>query len=167
MISVKDLPFTKIPASEAANVLAAKNGFLSFGGDKKKFAKSIEEGQAELCEVDVVSQYWVPAGDDDEIGYGVVLTKDGRELVNVGIYSEKAFYAVAEAPYGRFDMRKNLENDAETRKSASCKPGVVVHYFLGKEEIYQLITPEKAKDLKLLVPDLGGPAYGECLNELE
>ena len=57
MIHIEDLPFRAIPTFEAENVLKGKNGFLSLGGDKKKFAKCIEEGDAEICEVAVVSEF--------------------------------------------------------------------------------------------------------------
>lgn len=154
MTHIEALPFQTIPASEAENVLKAKNGFLNLGGNKKKFAKCIEEGKAGICEVAVASEFWVEE-DDTEYPYGVVLTKDGRELCAEGVmtFDEKVFFAQPEAPYGRYDAFKELSDDAK-RQAAECKKGFVIHYFLGKDEYYKLIVPEWAQDLKLLVPVL-------------
>lgn len=154
MIHVEDLPFQTIPASEAENVLKAKNGFLNLGGNKKKFAKCIEEGKAGICEVAVASQFWVEE-DDRERPYGVVLTKDDRELCAEGVmcFDEEVFFAMPEAPYGRYDAYRELSDDGK-RQAAECKKGFVIHYFLGKDEYYKLIVPKWAEDLKLLVPVL-------------
>ncbi len=152
MIHIKDLPFQTIPASEEENVLKAKNGFLSFGGAKKKFAKCIKEGKAELCEVAVVTQYWVD-DDDTDVPYGAVLTKEGRELCAEGVMcvGGDGFYSMADAPYLLEDVCEKLESD-DARQSAESKPGFVIHYFLGGDEYYKLIRPEWAKDLKLFAP---------------
>lgn len=153
MIHIKDLPFRTIPAAEAENVLKAKNGFLSFGGAKKKFAKCIEEGRAELCEVAVVTQFWVD-DDDTDVPYGAVLTAEGRELCAEGVMcvGGDGFYSMADAPFEREDVCDRLADDAAMRQSAESVPGVVAHYFLGKDEYYKLIRPEWAKDLKLFAP---------------
>lgn len=167
MIHVEDLPFQTIPASEAENVLKAKNGFLNHGGNKKKFAKSIEEGKAGICEVAVASQFWVDE-DDSEAPYGVVLTADSRELCAEGVMSfdEGVFFSMPEAPYGRYDAYKELSDDGK-RQTAECKKGFVIHYFLGKDEYYKLIVPEWANDLKLLVPVLDDNYGRNCLISLD
>lgn len=168
MINIKDLPFQPIPASEAENVLKAKNGFLSLGGAKKKFAKCIEEGKAALCEVAVVTQFWVD-DDDTDIPYGAVLTPDKSALCSEGVMcvGGKGFFSAPEAPYERFDVCEALENDEAKRRSVESKPGFVIHYFLGKDEYYKLIVPEWAKDLKLFVPEVDSHYGHESLVSLE
>ncbi len=168
MINVKDLPFQIIPTSEAENVLKAKNGFLSLGGAKKKFAKCIEEGKASLCEVEVVTEFWVD-DDDNEIPYGAVLTADKSELCIQGVMcvGGAGFYSEPDAPYLRDEVRKEFENDAAKRQSAESKKGFVIHYFLGKDEYYKLIVPGWAADLKLLVPNVDEYCGHNCLIALD
>lgn len=165
MFRINDLPFQTIPASEAENVLKGKNGFLSFGGDKKKFAKCIEEGAAEICEVAVISQFKIEHEDEPDVPYGIVLTKDDRELcVDAVMCSGKApFFKYSETAYDQFDAYEELAENEEKRKSAECRKGFVIHYYLGKNEFYKLIPPEWAADLKLVVPKLDEYAGSDCL----
>ena len=167
-MQVKDLPFTKVAASEAANVLSGKSGFLSFGGAKKKLAKAIEEGKAELCEVLVVTQFWVDR-QDNEIPYGAVLTKDTRELCEEGVMciSGDGFYSAPDAPYDQYQTYKVLADNEEKRRNAECKPGFVFHYFLGSEELYRLITPAFAADLKLMSTHADDNSYYDSLYSLK
>lgn len=168
MIRVIDLPFQTIPASEAQNVLKGKNGFLSFGGDKKKFAKCIEEGNAEICEVAVISEFEIEHDDEPDVPYGIVLTKDERELCTDAVLccASTQFFNDRDALYDRFDAYEELADNEEKRKSATCKKGFVIHYYLGKQEHYKLIPPEWAADLKLLTPKLDEYSGHDCLYSL-
>lgn len=155
MVSIKNLPFETIPASEAKNVLKGKSGFLSFGGDKKKLAKCIEEGKAGLCEVVVAGQSLVDA-DGLKFSYGVVLTKDTRELCEECVILPTdlgTFYDPQSSTYGRSNARGELENDEGKRKALDGKQGYVMHYFIGDLEVFYLLTPELAGDLAKLAPE--------------
>lgn len=155
MIHVKDLPFETVPASEAAKVLKGKSGFLSFGGDKKKLAKCIEEGKAGWCEVVVAGQSQLDAG-GLKFNYGVVLTKDGRELCEECVILPTdlgTFFDPQSSAYGRDNARKELENDEGKRKSLDGKQGYVMHYFIGDLEVFYLLTPELAGNLAKLAPE--------------
>ena len=168
MIHIKDLPFRAIPASEAENVLKAKNGFLSLGGAKKKFAKCIAGGEAALCEVEVVTQFWVD-DDDRDIPYGAVLTADKSELCAEGVMciGGDGFFSAPDAPYERCDVFRELASDDAKRRSAESKKGFVIHYFLGGDEYYKLIVPAWAQDLKLLVPEVDANYGHKCLVSLD
>ena len=169
MIHIGDLPFRAIPTFEAENVLKGKNGFLSLGGDKKKIANCIAEGDAEICEVAVVSEFEIEHEDDPDVPYGVILTTDRRELCVEAVMccDSKQFFSYNEAPYNQFDACEELADNDEKRETAKCKKGYVIHYYLGKRELYKLIPPEWAADLKLLVPKLDEYGSFDCLYQLD
>ncbi len=155
MVSVKNLPFETVPVSEAKNVLKGKSGFLSFGGDKKKLAKCIEEGKAGICEVVVAGQSLVDAG-GLEFNYGVVLTKDARELCEECVILPNdlgTFFDPKSTPCGRDNARRELEEDEGKRKALAGKQGYVMHYFIGDLEVFYLLTPELAGNLAKLAPE--------------
>ncbi|MBO4914461.1 MAG: hypothetical protein J5449_04565, partial [Oscillospiraceae bacterium] len=166
MVHIKDLPFETIPASEAAKVLKAKSGFLSFGGDKKKFAKCIEEGKAGLCEVVVAGQSELQSG-NLSFNYGIVLTKETRELCEEIVLLPSdlgTFFDPQTSVIGIENARKELEADEGKRKALDGKPGYVIHHFIGDLEVYYLLTPEIVGDLAKLAPE-ACPA-GDCLYRL-
>lgn len=119
MVHIKDLPFVTVPASEAKNVLKGKSGFLSFGGDKKKLAKCIEAGKAGMCEVAVSGQYELDV-DGLKQNYGVILTKDTRELcaesVVMPVDGEDVYYLIPPEVKGNLSRLAQVTKPPEEAK---------------------------------------------------
>ena len=174
VIHAKNLRFKPVAKSEARNVRGARAGL--FGAGKKsrdEFADCIASGEAELCEVSVVSQFWLFAEDaskKDSESYGIVLETEGNKtLCADGILCVRGerFFSADEAPYDRDNAREALEEDVQRRMNAAGKKGYVLHYRLGERECYRLLAPETANEISRFVSNVEIPYKYHCLVPLK